>query len=248
MKDDAPAHRFPAFTLAFVTMNIAVFSIFNLAFWDDPRALADFYETYGTVPYDVVNHQDYTRLLTSMFMHGGIMHLGFNMLFLWIYGDNVEYAFGHVGFALFYLVCGVAADVAQIASVPESRIPGIGASGAIAGVMGGFLVLFPRASIQVFSPNLWFMGRFSLPAWMVLGLWSGLQIWAAAVTFGVDGGGVAFAAHAGGFLAGLVLTMPLRLIRGNPDTWPKYEDPLYGIEDAPTVDLRALRKRRQRRP
>lgn len=145
-------------------------------------------------------------LLTSMFLHGGWLHLGGNMLFLWIFGDNVEDAMGHGRFLVFYLLCGVAAALAHVAVDPGSQIPTVGASGAISGVLGGYLVLHPRA--QVLTLLLRFF--ITLPAFVVLGLWFALQGVNAWFATGGEGGGVAWWAHIGGFVAGVVLVIPFR--------------------------------------
>lgn len=145
-------------------------------------------------------------LITSMFLHGGWLHLGGNMLFLWIFGDNVEDAMGPVRFLVFYLLCGIAAALAHVAVDPASQIPTVGASGAISGVLGAYLVLHPRA--QVLTLFLRFF--ITLPAFVVLGLWFALQAVSATVATGGEGGGVAWWAHIGGFIAGVVLVIPFR--------------------------------------
>ena len=143
-------------------------------------------------------------LFTSMFLHGGFMHLAGNMLYLWIFGNNVEDSMGHVRFVIFYLLCGVAAALAQAWPNPDSTIPMIGASGAISGVLGAYLLLFPRARVLVLIP----LGAFSrivyVPAMFVLGFWFVLQLINTALSEGGQGG-VAFGAHIGGFVAGMVL-------------------------------------------
>jgi membrane associated rhomboid family serine protease len=147
----------------------------------------------------------YLTLLSSMFMHGGWMHLGGNMLYLWIFGDNVEDAMGHFKFLMFYLVCGLGAGVAQIMSSPNSMVPSLGASGAIAGVLGAYLVMYPTRSVRVL---IWWLGIVSMPAVIVIGLWLVLQvtdgIGSVAVT-SQTGGGVAYFAHIGGALTGILL-------------------------------------------
>ena len=145
-------------------------------------------------------------LVTSMFLHGGWLHLGGNMLFLWIFGDNVEDAMGHVRFLVFYLICGIAAALVHIYINPGSEIPTIGASGAISGVLGAYLVLHPRA--QVLTLFLRFF--ITLPAFVVLGLWFGLQGLSAYMDTGGEAGGVAWWAHIGGFVAGIMLVVPFR--------------------------------------
>lgn len=150
-------------------------------------------------------------LLTSMFMHGGFMHIGGNMLYLWIFGDNIEDNFGHGKFLIFYLLCGLAASLAQIFVDPDSPIPSLGASGAIAGVLGAYLIMFPRNRVR----NLVFLGFFfttiELPAVVVLGFWIVLQIFSQyTATYQHASGGVAYMAHIGGFATGLVLCFLFR--------------------------------------
>ena len=145
-------------------------------------------------------------LVTSMFLHGSWLHLGGNMLFLWIFGDNVEDAMGHVRFLIFYLVCGVAAALAHVVAGPDSQIPTVGASGAISGVLGAYLVLHPRAQVL----TLFFRFFITLPAFVVLGLWFVLQAVSATMDMAGEGGGVAWWAHIGGFVAGVLLVIPFR--------------------------------------
>lgn len=141
-------------------------------------------------------------LLSAMFMHGGWAHLGGNLLYLWIFGDNVEHRFGHARFLIFYLASGIAASFAQIAMDPHSIIPNLGASGAISGVLGAYLVLFPRNTVMA----VFFFRIVAIPAVLVLGLWGATQFFAGMGSFGTTGatGGVAYAAHIGGFIAGVV--------------------------------------------
>jgi len=152
---------------------------------------------------------DFLTLFTSMFMHAGWVHLGGNMLYLWIFGDNVEDRFGKVGFLIFYLICGLAATAAQLVFSLESNIPNLGASGAIAGVLGAYILLFPQAKISVLQ------GQRVIPvsALIVIGLWFVLQLFSGVGSIAnADTGGVAYMAHIGGFVAGFVLTF---LFRGN---------------------------------
>jgi membrane associated rhomboid family serine protease len=148
-----------------------------------------------------------TNVFTSMFLHGGWMHLLGNMWFLWIFGNNVEDSMGHARFAVFYLVCGVAAALAQVLSNPQSAIPMVGASGAISGVMGGYLVLYPFVRVWTMIPVGLFPMSVALPAWTMLLYWAGIQF--VSGLFGLlaaeEKGGVAFWAHLGGFLAGAIL-------------------------------------------
>ncbi len=149
----------------------------------------------------------WASIVTSMFLHGGWIHLLGNMLFLWIFGDNVEEAMGSGRFLLFYLIAGFAAALAQAFAAPDSEIPMIGASGAIAGILGAYFVLFPRSNVRVLVVILFYIRIVSVPAVIVIGIWFGLQV-IGAERAGSGAGGVAFAAHVGGFLCGLVL-LPL---------------------------------------
>jgi membrane associated rhomboid family serine protease len=154
----------------------------------------------------------FVTVFTSMFMHGGWMHLGGNMLYLWIFGDNVEDRFGHMKFLVFYLLCGIAATFAQMAFSPGSNVPNLGASGAIAGVLGAYILLFPGARVRVL------MGRsvVPMPALVVIGLWIVLQLVSGigSIAPTTDTGGIAYMAHIGGFAAGFVLTLVFRGNRG----------------------------------
>ena len=150
-------------------------------------------------------HPAWYTLLTSMFLHGGWMHLIGNMWFLWIFGNNVEDSMGHARFALFYLLCGLAAAALQIASQPASGVPMVGASGAIGGVMGAYVVLYPRVRIHTGVFLGFYFARFSVPAVVMLGYWFLLQLLGGASSLGRAGSGVAFWAHVGGFAAGVLL-------------------------------------------
>ena len=155
---------------------------------------------------------DSPTLLTSIFMHAGWLHLAGNMLYLWIFGDNVEDRFGHVKFLVFYLVCGLAATFAQLAFSAGSNIPNLGASGAIAGVLGAYILLFPQGRVRVLQGQ----QVVQVPALMAIGLWIILQLFSGVGSIAAAGqtGGVAYMAHIGGFVAGLVLTFFLRGSRG----------------------------------
>jgi len=154
---------------------------------------------------------DFATLFTSMFMHAGWVHLGGNMLYLWIFGDNVEDRFGKIGFLIFYLICGLAATAAQLAFSLHSDIPNLGASGAIAGVLGAYILLFPQSKVSVLQGS----SVIPVPALVVIGLWFILQLFSGvgSITASADTGGVAYLAHIGGFVTGFVLTF---LFRGNP--------------------------------
>jgi membrane associated rhomboid family serine protease len=159
----------------------------------------------------------YLTLISSMFMHGGYGHIGGNMLYLWIFGDNVEHRFGHWRFLAFYLVSGLAASAAQIATGPESVIPNLGASGAISGVLGAYIVLFPRNRVNA----VFFMRIVAVPAVVVIGMWAVMQLLSGTGSIAQtgQGGGVAYAAHIGGFVAGVLLALLVRRSLGNePDS------------------------------
>ncbi len=176
------------------------------------RALQSFVEAWGVVPREYTTGTDlppaipapvWTTVLTSMFLHGGWMHLGGNMLYLWIFGDNLEKVMGHLRFLTFYLICGVAAAVAHIVFNANSMIPTVGASGAISGILGGYLLLFPRNRVRVLTRG----GVAHVPALVVLGFWILIQFinGMGSVVNTPETGGVAYMAHIGGFVAGLVL-------------------------------------------
>ena len=181
-------------------------------------ALARFFYRWGLVP--IASTPE--TYVTSMFLHGSIMHIAGNMLFLWVFGDNLEDQMGHVGFLLFYLAGGLAAAVAQVAADPSSTVPMVGASGAIAAVMGGYLLMFPRARVDILIILIIVFRIIPVPAWIVLSAWFGLQL-LQGTTVPVEGGGVAYWAHAGGFVAGLVLTVPLWRKRGGMAFWRRHE-------------------------
>jgi len=158
-----------------------------------------------TLPAEIIIVPGWATIFTSMFLHGGWLHLGGNMLYLWIFGDNVEDAMGRGRFIVFYCLCGLTAALSQGLIDPSSPIPMVGASGAIAGVLGAYLVLHPKAAVSCLLIIIVFFRFINLPAWLVLGGWIGLQFAAAPQAFSGDGGGVAYLAHIGGFIAGLVL-------------------------------------------
>ncbi|MGB0439530.1 MAG: rhomboid family intramembrane serine protease, partial [Paracoccaceae bacterium] len=174
-------------------------------------------------------------LVTSQFLHGGFMHIAGNMLFLWIFGDNMEDEMGHVGFLIFYLICGVFAALAQWVEEPYSLIPTIGASGAIAGVMGGYLLLFPKAKVDILLILIVFFRIFPIPAWIMLGLWFALQLGNGLIS-DPDLGGVAYWAHAGGFVVGLILTIPLFMRLGGRQFW----DRTHGVPPHPEAEYKLI--------
>ena len=206
-------------TYSILALNIIIF-ISYAGVLHDNAAFGAILGDHALVPREFTAGEEYHTVLTSMFMHGGWMHLIGNMLFLWIFGDNMEDAFGHVGFLLFYLATGVAADLAHIFAEPNSPVPLVGASGAIAGVMGGYLLLYPRAQVDVLFIFIIFFRVFTFSAWIVLMIWFGLQIFNGVGT-AAAGGGVAYWAHAGGFIAGVLIALPYWLARGGTAFWDK---------------------------
>ncbi len=157
------------------------------------------------LPENLVWVPEYVTVFTSMFLHGGWMHLIGNMLYLWVFGNNIESAMGHLRFIIFYVVCGVAAVLAQALPDTDSVVPMIGASGAISGVLGAYLLLYPRARVTIIVPILIIIKTFKVPAMLVLGGWFVMQLVSSAMARGQEGGGVAFGAHIGGFIAGMLL-------------------------------------------
>ena len=179
------------------------------------------------IPHEGLSPQ-WLTIFTSMFMHGGLLHIGGNMLYLWIFGNNIEDALGHVKFLIFYLVCGVFAALAQILSDPNSVIPMVGASGAIAGVLGAYLLLYPHARVNTLIMLGFFWDVAKIPALYVLGVWFLIQLVGLGGTGGQLGGGVAYWAHVGGFVAGVVVVF-LMGGRGiaNRQRSARYQSPYY---------------------
>lgn len=221
IRDHNPSGHRPHVTLALIAANVLIFLGYWLMVPAGP-AQDGFFFTWGLVPGRLMQGGDWFTVLTSMFLHGGWAHLGGNMLFLWIFGDNLEDLMGPAGFLGFYLAGGAGAAGLQVAMDPASPVPMVGASGAIAAVMGGYLLLFPRARIDVLVIFVIFFRIFPMPAWIVLGLWFALQI-AAGVSTPTDAGGVAYWAHAGGFLSGLALMLWPWVQRGGPAFWRRTE-------------------------
>jgi membrane associated rhomboid family serine protease len=208
--DRVPGGPAPLITLGLVVLNVLAF-LFELS-QPSNGALQSLIQAWGVVPHEYRVARDlaptiplpfWTTLITSMFLHGGWMHLGGNMLYLWIFGDNIEKAMGHARFLLFYLACGIAAGLAHIVFSGASNVPTVGASGAISGVLGGYLVLFPQNRVRVLTRA----GVVAMPAIAVLGFWILIQLVSGLGSLAVTSqtGGVAYMAHVGGFVAGLVL-------------------------------------------
>ena len=230
ISDDDRDLEGPAYiTIAIIALNVLVFVVFQ----QFGAAGNVFTSGFSVVPYEIVNGVDlttpqsvniqgqtitipqspgpvpiYLTVLTAMFMHGGLMHIGGNMLYLWIFGDNIEDRFGPIIFLLLYFGSGIAATFAQIMLNPEGVIPNLGASGAISGVLGAYLVLFPRNRVRA----IFFYQVITIPAIIALGVWIGLQLFQGAGSLGATGGGVAYGAHIGGFIAGALIALVLKQV------------------------------------
>lgn len=221
IRDHNPSGRTPYVTYALIAINVVIY----LGYWplfNDARALNMFFYDWAMIPARVTQSGEYSGLLTSIFLHGGVMHLIGNMLFLWIFGDNMEDRMGHLPYLAFYLAAGIGAGLAQVISAPVSMVPTVGASGAIAGVMGGYLLLFPRARVDILIIFIVFFRIITIPAAILLVLWFAIQLFSG-IGADVGNGGVAYWAHAGGFVIGTVLTLPLFLRLGGPRFWSATE-------------------------
>jgi membrane associated rhomboid family serine protease len=196
----------PYVTYALIAVNIAVF-FFEVSLSE--QDLFTFIFDWGTVPRDVSDGRNTYTLLTAIFLHGGWLHLAGNMLFLWVFGDNIEDTLGHISFLLFYLLCGVTASAVQVWVDPNSAIPIVGASGAIAGVLGAYLMLFPNGNIRTVFLFVFIPFVVLIPAWIQIGLWALTQVFYGYAALDVEtratSGGVAYFAHIGGFVAGIIL-------------------------------------------
>jgi membrane associated rhomboid family serine protease len=210
LKDDNPTHSFPLVTILLILSNVSVF-LYQVSLGSTGNAV--YTMKMGVIPFEISHFADavsptpiplYLTLITTMFLHGGWLHLGGNMLYLWIFGNNIEDVLGHIRFLFFYLLCGLIATLAHVASAPDSRIPLVGASGAIAGVLGAYMICFPHARVLVLFWFLIFVRVIRVPALVVLGFWFVIQLWNASADSGALGG-VAWFAHIGGFIAGVLL-------------------------------------------
>jgi membrane associated rhomboid family serine protease len=237
LKDDIPTRRFPVVTVAIILINVGMFLFFQGAYTQPESEFNQKVAEYGVIPYEVSHPgkecdlvaggqvacegqagvdgeapddlaPTWLTLLTSMFMHGGLLHIAGNMLFLWIFGNNIEDSMGRLRFVAFYLIGGLAAIALQTLVEPNAAVPTIGASGAVAGVLGGYALLYPRARVVTVIIIVFFFTIVRLPALLVLGIWILLQIASGAAELGnpVGGGegGVAYFAHIGGFAFGLL--------------------------------------------
>ncbi len=219
IRDHNPSARTPFVTWAIIALNVGLY-LWDLAFWQNQNAQYALYYDYSMIPARITAGENYPSLLTSAFLHAGFFHLAGNMLFLWIFGDNLEDEMGHGPFLAFYLACAAASGLAQWATAPWSPIPMVGASGAIAGVMGGYLLLFPKAKVDILIWIIVFVRILPIPAWLMLGLWFAFQLFNGLGSNAMDAG-VAYWAHAGGFVIGLVLCLPVWLRRGGRAFWDR---------------------------
>lgn len=210
LHDDNPTQLTPIVTMTFIAVCVAVF-LYQAELPQEATEVFAF--QYGAIPAVIFGHAslpDEARaafpatltLITSMFLHGGWMHLLGNMLYLWIFGNNIEDAMGHAKFVVFYVLSGILAALSHALTDPSSPIPMVGASGAISAVLGAYLLLFPRAHVLVLLPGI---GMTRVPAGIVLGMWFVTQLISGGMSVGSTGGGVAFFAHIGGFIAGMAL-------------------------------------------
>ena len=229
IRDDNPHFTTPYATYGLIAVNALVWALLQ-GFGTEP-ALSSSVCQLGLVPADLLHTapagtsfpltpdtvctlsgdgSSWHTVITSMFMHGGWMHLIGNMWFLWIFGNNVEDAMGHIRFVLFYLLCGISAAALQTAFDPHSVMPMVGASGAIGGVMGAYVLMYPRVNVHLFVFLGFYATTFAVPAYFMLGYWFLVQLVSGSVTIGAQGGGVAFWAHVGGFVAGALLSLVFR--------------------------------------
>ena len=232
IRDTIPSRRYPVVNILLICINVVVF-LYEASL--GPR-LEDFIATYGLIPASLASLPALPfsawpgvllTVLTSMFLHGGWLHLIGNMWFLWIFGDNVEDVMGHGRYLFFYLLCGVAAAMAQVLINPFSDVPMVGASGAISGVLGAYMLLFPYSRVITLVPVFFFAYFVELPAFLFLGVWALIQFFHGVAMLpyaAIVKGGVAWWAHLGGFACGFILAKPLSERRGYPkgryDLWP----------------------------
>lgn len=218
-KDDNPTTTLPFVTISIIALNIAVF-VMQLMSPDEGQEIA---YAYGAIPHNIITFTSdqpvppVFTLFTSMFMHGGLLHIGGNMLYLWIFGNNIEDRLGHLRFVFFYLICGIVSAYSHALTAPGSTVPMIGASGAISGILGAYLMLFPGARVHTLIFLGFFIQAVRIPALIVIGFWAIIQVVNGLISQGIlNQGGVAWFAHVGGFLAGLFtikLWLPRRMNR-----------------------------------
>ena len=211
LRDENPTEMTPFVTMALIVLNVAAWVLLQGA--GSPEVLEASVMAFGSVPCEVtgncpVQGLSYGALITSIFMHGSWGHLLGNMVFLWVFGNNIEDSMGHLRVIAFYLLCGVAASAAHIFLAPASAVPMVGASGAISGIMGAYVLLYPQVRVHTWVPPIFML---NIPAWAFLGYWFILQLTMGVANLGpemADQGGVAVWAHVGGFVAGVVLIKP----------------------------------------
>jgi len=226
-KDDNPISTIPVATVFLVAVNVMIFLYFRLDVAPTAKEFAAVVMNLGVIPalfFTSPHHHHVVKLtqavpppftlLTAMFMHGGFLHLGGNMLYLWIFGNNVEDYLGHIRFLIFYLLVGVLASLTYMVTNPFSMMPMVGASGAIAGVLGAYFILFPRARVHVLLFLIIFFTTIEVPAIIVLGIWIIAQIMDGMADLGREGGGIAWFAHIGGFFSGIIMLKLIPRRRG----------------------------------
>ncbi len=202
LKDDNPRLAFPLVNTLLIVANIVVF-LHQIFLPENETRM--FIEEYGAIPGLIAGGSHYSTLLTSMFLHGGILHILGNLLYLFIFGDNVEGLMGSARYFVFYILCGMGAALSHIWSDPHSSLPMVGASGAISGVLGAYMISYPKARVLVLLPIFFYISTFRVPALVVLGLWFLNQLLSGFLRAEDGMGGVAWFAHIGGFVIGLVL-------------------------------------------
>lgn len=210
IRDENPTRSTPFVTIALIAVNVLVFVMQML---QPPEARQQFVFAWGAIPRDITLGWDllptipvaWLTLFTSMFMHGGLMHLGGNMLYLWIFGNNVEDRLGHIQFLFFYIIGGLVAALSHVLFDPSSQIPMVGASGAISAVLGAYMLAYPKARVVVLFWIVFFVRFIRVPAILMLGVWFVMQLSGFFGDMSREGGGVAWLAHIGGFIAGVVL-------------------------------------------
>ncbi len=208
LHDENPTKNFPALTIAIISSNVLIY-FWALSFL--PAQLNQIYYQFGMVPYQWTHSPmtETSTVFSAMFLHAGFMHLAGNMLYLWIFGDNIEDALGKFRFILFYFTCGAIAAFCHILINYNSDIPMVGASGAISGILGAYLILYPKAKVKTLIFLGFFITIIRIPAVVLLALWIGLQIFNS-LSMSSDGSGVAWLAHIGGFIAGMALIRPFK--------------------------------------
>ena len=210
LKDENPTKNFPLFTIIFIASNTLVF-LYQVS---QPMAIATTFNTFGLIPVNLIQSpiSTYPTIYSSMFLHSGIAHLAGNMLYLWIFGNNIEDILGKFRFVIFYLVCGTLASLGHILTDLQSEIPMVGASGAISGILGAYLVLFPFARVKTLIFLGFFITIIRIPSIILLIIWIMFQVFSG-VVFG--DGDVAWFAHIGGFVAGMLLILPFQDLRND---------------------------------